>query len=414
MTSHGISLEAARRIAVRAQLLDGAAGLPGGKEGAAQVIERLGYVQIDTIAVVERAHHHTLRSRLPAYKPEMLHELHAQDRRVFEYWGHRASYLPMADYRYYRPLMKSFYDTKSQRGKEVLRKHGPLMRTALRRIRQEGPLSSKDFAPPAEFERGGWWDWKPAKLALEMLFWRGELMISERRNFQRLYDLTERVLPGEVDTRIPSDDELGRFLVRRALGAYGVAREREIQEHIYAANKKVISGALRELLDAGEVVDVSVAGLESAGYYALPDTLDGAGQGQDGSAQLSLLSPFDNHVIQRERVERLFGFDYRLECFTPAAKRKYGYFVLPILWGERFVGRLDPKADRGRKTLSIQNLLFEPEFMQFGELLPVLANGLVTLARANGCDALEFVAVSPRKVRRELERLVVVSMGQSG
>src|SRR3970282_1870176 len=117
---------------------------------------------------------------------------------------------------------------------------------------------------------------------------------------------------------------------------------------------------------------VSVAGLESAGYYALPDTLDGAGQGQDGSAQLSLLSPFDNHVIQRERVEKLFGFDYRLECFTPAAKRKYGYFVLPILWGERFVGRLDPKADRGRKTLSIQTLLCEPEFMQFGELLPVL------------------------------------------
>ena len=227
-----LSLRSARRIAFRAQLLDGKGRFPSGKKGVARTIEKLGYVQIDTISVIERAHHHTLWTRRQDYDPRMLHELQAVDRRVFEYWGHAASYLPISDYRYYLPLKRDYRNPRSKWTRQMLEKHGHLMDSVLERIRVEGPLGSRDFEPPPGIKRGTWWDWKPRKTALELLFWRGDLMVRERRNFQRLYDLTERVLPPETDTRIPDEDELGRFLVRRALSAHGVAREREDQ-HIY-------------------------------------------------------------------------------------------------------------------------------------------------------------------------------------
>ena len=202
-----ISLEHARRMAVHAQLLDGRARLPRGKEGIARTIQKLGYVQIDTIAVVERAHHHTLRTRRRDNRPDMLHELQAKDRRVFEYWGHAVSYLPP---------MRSFQNPKDKWVRERLEAHGYLMPAVLERIRKEGPLSSQDFAPPSGANRSGWWDWKPSTVVLELLFWQG-----------------------------PDEDELGRFLVRRALSAYGVAKEKDVYAHLPATSKVVFSSARR-------------------------------------------------------------------------------------------------------------------------------------------------------------------------
>jgi uncharacterized protein YcaQ len=193
-----ISIARAQKLALHGQGLDGPWKLPAGKEGVAQTIERLGYVQIDTISVVERAHHHTLWSRRSDYGPGMLHELLAADRRVFEYWTHAASYLPMRDYRYYAGRMRSF--ASSDRARQFLADHAKLVREVLRRIRAEGALASADFAAPDGRKRGPWWDWKPAKAALETLFSMGELMVSRRRNFQRVYDLTERVLPAGIET----------------------------------------------------------------------------------------------------------------------------------------------------------------------------------------------------------------------
>jgi len=179
-----LSLSDARRLALRGQLLDGGCALPTGVEGVARTIERLGYVQIDTIAAVNRAHHHTLWVRCPDYDPEMLHALQSEDRRVFEYWAHAMAYLPMSDYRYYVPQMNRIREHGTPWMRDWKKKHGAVLDVVLGRIRAEGPLTSKDFEPPPGTKRGTWWDWKPAKRALELLFWQGDLMIAERRNFQ--------------------------------------------------------------------------------------------------------------------------------------------------------------------------------------------------------------------------------------
>ena len=401
-----LSLELARRIALNAQLPAGSAKPLAGKAAIAQTIEALGYVQIDTIAVIERAHHHTLWTRCPDYQPAMLHELQAKDRRVFEYWGHAASYLPMSDYRYYLPRMRAFNDPKNRWERDRLEKYGHLMEPVLERIRQEGPLSSRDFTPPPNTKRGTWWDWRPAKVALELLFWRGDLMITERRNFQRVYDLTERVLPEGTDTRFPDDDELGQFLVRRALSAHGLAQEREIQEHIHTADKTIISQSLLDLVDAGQVIPLQIEGHDRINYYALRATIEQGAQLKPGPGRVFLLSPFDNLIIQRQRIKRLFGFDYALECYLPAVKRRYGYFVLPILWGEQFVGRLDSKAERKKKRLLIRNLVFEPEFKAFDDFLPLLADKLAEFARFNRCDVVIIEQVTPTTLKPILEHLI--------
>jgi len=250
MVQDVVPLDLARRMALSLQLLGAETEQPPGKEGVARTIETLGYVQIDTIAVVARAHHHTLWVRRPDYEPTMLHELLVEDRRVFEYWGHAASYLPISDYRYYIPKMIGYREAKTAWAQRRLERAGHLLEPVLERIRAEGPLTSKDFAPEPGAQRGTWWDWKPAKIALELLFWRGELMIAERRNFQRVYDLAERVLPPGTATTVPDQGELGRFLIRRALAAYGVAREREIRDHIRGADRALISRVLAEMENA--------------------------------------------------------------------------------------------------------------------------------------------------------------------
>ncbi len=379
-------------------------GLPEGREGVALTIERLGYIQIDTISVVQRAHHHTLWTRFPDYDPEMLYTLQAKDRRIFEFWGHAASYLPMNDYRYYLPRMRNFIDPKDKWAKQRLRKCGHLMDDVLGRIRNEGPLGSKDFKSNPDAESGKWWDWKPAKIALELLFWRGDLMVTERRNFHRMYDLTERVLPDSVDTSMPFEDELGRFLVHRALSSYGIATGKEIVNHLHAASRETILNAVQELVDEDVVIKVSVE--NEGGYYVLSDTIQNSPLSPCAAPKVFLLSPFDNLIIQRDRTSRLFGFDYALECYLPKEKRKHGYYVLPVLWGDRLIGRLDPKADRKNRRMIIRNLRFEPDFDGYDEFLMPFARKLVDFATFNGCEKIEFNEVEPRTIGALLKQLV--------
>ncbi len=410
MSPPSLSLCDARRLAVQAQLLDGHAGLPEGKEGAAGAIDRLGYVQIDTISVVERAHHHALRTRCSDYAPWMLDELLAVDRRVFEYWGHAASYLPIRDFRYYLPRMQR--SPTRERGQAWLTENRTVVDAVLDRIQAEGPLSSKDFHSSDQGRRGTWWDWKPAKMALEMLFSQGKLMVTARRNFQRIYDLTERVLPDTVDTNAPSDDEVHRFLVRRALDAYGVANQREIRMHIDGAGAAEIGNALASLLDEREIVQISIAGVDGQPDYTTPETLDRVGKLPDPE-RCVLLSPFDNLIIQRNRTERLFGFNYSLECYVPAAKRVHGYFVFPILHGDRFIGRLDPKADRKTKTLIVRKLGFEPAIARIADILPKLADTIADFARCNGCETVTFENLRPTSHQRALQRLVRLALAHT-
>jgi len=411
-----ISLKQARRITLNAQLLDGGAKLAKGKEGIAQTIEKLGYVQIDTIAVIERAHHHTLWSRRADYVPEMLRELQTKDRRVFEYWGHAMSYLPISDYRYFLAKMRNFENPKSKWAEISLAKCGHLMQPVLERIRKEGPLCSRDFKPPPGKKGGNWWDWKPAKIALEMLFWRGDLMVAERRNFQKVYDLTDRVLPGHVDTSIPGDDETGQFLVQRALSANGILQEKEIlnflqpcagrDSDLRVANSDTILNSLHGLIDTGQVTPLKIAGENDDNYYALSEILNKSTKPTRKKLRVSILCPFDNLLIQRQRIKNLFGFNYSLECYVPASKRIFGYFTLSILWGENFVGRLDSKADRKNKTFIVHKLAIESTSKNLDVFLPAFAKKLADLARFNRCNKIQLVKITPTKIKANLKRLL--------
>jgi len=397
--------------ALERQLLGSAGIAEPGPEGAARVVEHLGYVQIDTISVVERAHHLTLRTRCPGYRPAMLDRLLATDRRVFEYWGHAASYLPMCDYRFYTTRMREFADPADSWFRSRLEEHGHLMGDILERIRGDGPLAARDFAA-AGWKRSGWWDWKPAKTALELLFWRGDLMVSRRDGFERVYDLAERVLPSGTDIREPEPDELGRFLVRRALSAHGTATPGEIADHIHAAGRGIVREALADLVASGEVVEIAVDGEE--GFYALPEVLEDDAPAP-APGPLRLLSPFDNLIIRRDRTRRLFGFDYALECYVPAARRRHGYFVLPMLYGGRLVGRLDPKADRKAERLLIRSLSLEPGVSATADLLDALARELSDFAAFHGCRGVVPEEGVPAAVRRGLGprlRLVAEETGR--
>jgi uncharacterized protein len=408
-----ISHQTARRMALHAQLLDGRTKIKKGKAGIAQIVGHLGYVQIDTISVIERAHHHVLWTRMPGYEPGYLRQAHAAERTVFEYWGHAASYLPMGDYRFYIPMMRSFYNPAGAWWRSWGEKYGAYLEPVLERIRKEGPKAARDFENADGKRNGPWWDWKPAKAALEMLFWRGELMIRERSGFERVYDLTERVLPEGTDTRLPAPDELGRFIVRRAVSALGVASEKDIRDYIRIGDKGIVARALAEMLFSAEIVRLGVEG-QSGPFYALPGALEKAGASRAGAPRVHLLSPFDNLVISRSRLRERFAFDYTLECYVPKDKRRHGYFVLPILFGANIVGRLDPKADRKTGTFHVRRLVMDPGSGDGDGLIPELGRTLWDLARFNGCRTVLLENIRPKKIIVPLNRALAQEMEGGG
>ena len=414
MKKEKISIKLARRLFLNSQFMDDRTKLKEGKQGILQIITKLGYIQIDPLSVIERAHHHTLWTRLSDYDATNLIELQAKDRRIFEYWGHALSYLPMADYRYFIPRMNNFNHPKTKWVQSLLKQGEPFIQTVLERIRQEGQLSIKEFEAGSKAKNNHEYK-KSIRITLELLFWRGDLMVSERNNLQKYYDLTERVLPENINTAIPAPMEICQFLVGRAFSALGAANEREIRIfmqpessrdfHFLAADKKVISQHLKELVASGDVIQLDVEGVDTT-YYTLKEYIENISTLKQTPSTAFILSPFDNLIIQRERTKLLFGFDYALECYTPAAKRKYGYFVLPILWGENLVGRLDAKADRNNAVLKILNLVFEPEFNGFDEFLPAFVKKLTEFARFNLCKRIEIDDVWSIKIKSTLKELV--------
>ncbi len=359
-----ISLEQARRIALAA----GAGFAPPqgrGAQGVGEIVDRIGYVQVDTISVVERAHHHILYSRYPRYRQD---DLAAAP--VFEYWAHAAAYLSWRDFPHTLPRKERI----RAQGHDWFRAEQAEAAKVLERIRAEGPLLARDFEAAGKTE--GWWDWKPAKRALEYLFQAGELMVAARRGFQKVFDLTERVLPPGTATRTPTGDEHARWYAERALDAWGIVARDEIayqrREHA-----ELIDGALAELEEEGRVVRVGVEGIAGVPYWTRPvelercggaadaaadDSAGAAGSGDGtaaGSRSLRILSPFDPFIIHRKRVQRLFGLDYTVECYVPAHKRRFGYFALPLLWGDSFAGLIDLKADRKQGVLKVNALRYD-------------------------------------------------------
>jgi uncharacterized protein len=343
------------------------------KEGTLKAIEHLGYVQIDTISVVERAHHHTIWTRINDYKKSYLDELIEKDKTVFEYWSHAAAFLPMRDYRFslYRKNMYASGKLKWYFNKRATK-------FVYDRIAAEGPLQSKDFEEKKK--KQGWWEWKESKQALEQLFMEGKLMVARRQGFQKVYDLTERVLPKGINTQAPDEKEYARYLVTKTIRANGLAANSEIG-YLRRHAKTAIGKVLNEMEEEGLILPVKIKGIDEP-LYTSQQNLDLAAQ-HKASKTVSILSPFDNCVIQRNRLKRIFGFDYTIECYLPEAKRQYGYFCLPILYGDNFAGRIDCKAERKEQVLYIKKVFYEKK--ADAKLKSELGKALKKFAVFNGC-----------------------------
>lgn len=393
-----LSPEQVRAIALRSQgLAEDDAPFGDGKAAVLKAIEHLGYVQIDTINVIQRAHHHVLWSRIPGYEPEMLRDLQSPDAAVFEYWNHASSYLPTSAYRFSLPLMRKFRsggthwvdDTPELRVS---------MRRLLARIKKDGPLRISEVEAKTSIQ--GWTEGSVStfeRRALHELWMRGDVMIRARQGMEKVFDLPDRVLPAGTDIRTPTAKETSEFHVRRSLRALGIAKAQELHYLQESADAAIWKATLNEFVDSGEAVEVRMAGVPKVALYALRSAMDGAAEVK--RAAVRFLSPFDNLVIQRKRLSWLFGFDYAVEIYVPAAKRKYGYFVLPILWGDRIVGRLDAKAFRAEKRLVVHNLVWEPSFRDLSAVKAPFKRALREFTRFQGCEDVEISRVEPKGFR---------------
>ena len=383
----------ARKIILHAAGLAKHAQFGKGKDAVYKIIDHLGFIQLDTNYVVERAHHHALAARVPGYKTEWLDELQSEGR-IYEFLTRDSGYMPMHEFRFSFPIHDSF----STKWKSLSQAEVNLMKRILDRISREGPLGANDFENDRVTKSSGWWDWRPSKVALERLHLTGKLLTTRKKDFHKLYDLTENIIPAEVDKTRPTLEEFARYLILRTLKALGIAYPKEMAWNGRFV-KPPVKQELTKLVNTGEVCTVEVDGLKGP-LYMLPfykkKKIIIAGDA-------FVLSPFDMLNVYRHRLRDFFDFDYQVECFVPAPKRKYGYFSLPILVGDTFVARMDSKTDRKRKTLIIHNLHFEPiKIIQ--PATAKICEAIEAFARFNGCNGIVVTRSNNKTLRRTCGR----------
>jgi uncharacterized protein YcaQ len=356
---------------------------PATRDDVLAAIRRMQVLQIDTIHVVARSPYLVLWSRLGDYPQQWLDELLAEGA-LFEYWAHEASFLPIEDYPLYRRLMLDGQSRVFRFVRRWMEDNRAAVDDMLAHIRANGAVRSSDFQR-TDGRKSAWWDWKAEKMALEMLYTTGDLMIARRERFQRVYDLRERVLPEWDDADAPPLAEVRRELVLKAVRALGATPARWVADYFRTA-KRETEPLPAKLADEGLLLRARVEGW-SDDWYIHPDNAalaEAAAAGQLQPAHTTLLSPFDPLVWDRARALALFDFDYRIECYTPAPKRRYGYFTLPILWRGQLVGRLDPKAHRREGVFEIKALHLEPGVPAGEELAADLAEALRACAAWHG------------------------------
>lgn len=353
------------------------------KKDLLNIITKLGYVQIDTISIIERAHKHILWTRFPGYRNDMLDELIDKDKKVFEFWDHAAAYLPMKFYRFSLPRKKMY----AEKYKTWEKKNKKLLKYILERISAEGPLQSRDFDDPKK--RGLWWDWKPAKEGLEFLFHTGRLIARARKNFQKVYDLPERFLTAAVNTEMPSYEELAEHLIMKSITSGGITAENEFT-YLRYHNRNITKKVLNELTENNKIFPVKISNDEKTIYYSTTKILNKLNNAFKFSNDVYILSPFDNLVIQRGRLKKIFGYDYVIECYLPAHKRKFGYFCLPVLYGDKIAGKIDARADRKTGELTVINEFWETGVKTNKDFRNIYLNKLNELALFAGCYIVKY------------------------
>lgn len=395
----------ARAIHLAAQGLADRPRAPATPGDVRAAVERMALLQMDTIHVVARSHHLVLFSRLGSYRQEWLDEL-LESRALFEVWAHEACIAPVEDWGLLRRALETRDHWAVNRARRQLEQHGPRMRELLERVRAGGPVKASDLRTGPR-GRTGWWGWTKEKAWLEAWLALGELMVARRDRFQRVYDVTSRVLPGAAARPLPGAAETGRALVERAVRALGVAQARWINDY-FRTRPRLSAEQLRPLLEDGTLVEVAVRGWAAPGYVHRDhlELAERAAVGRVRPAHSTLLSPFDPVVWDRERARGMFGFDYRLECYVPARRRRYGYFVLPVLRRGAIVGRLDAKAHRAEGRFEVKTFHLEPGVRPSAALIADLARALRECASWHETPEVEVGRTVPASVRRRLASLV--------
>ncbi|MEM6545156.1 MAG: crosslink repair DNA glycosylase YcaQ family protein [Pseudomonadota bacterium] len=367
----------ARRLLLAAQGLN---KTPTGAIDLKQMIERLGFVQLDSIQVVARAHHHILWSRNQNYREPMLDRHMADERQVFEHFTHDASVIPIDFYPMWQRQFRRLEEKVQSWGWDRAKSAGVDLRSIKRRIRQEGPLSTKDFSTKLVGEKS-MWSRPPHKLALDYLWYAGELSTAHRINFTKFYDLTERVIPETHRQRSIADQDQIRWLCDAALRRLVFGTTGDIQRFWDAVDSAEVGAWVKEKASRLMPVDIQGADKSWRRAWAFEDVEQQLAQVPTPTSRLRILNPFDPLIRDRQRLKHLFGFDYTVEMFVPAAKRKWGYYVYPILEGDRFVGRIEVKATRKSGTLEVMNLWSESKINWTTARAEKLAAELLRLGR---------------------------------
>lgn len=377
-----------RRLALAAQGLLQTQPYGRGLSGARKAINHIGYVQIDTISVVERAHHHVFYTRVPNFDPPMVNKM-LLGGDIFEYWTHAAAFIPISDFRFSLPYKQAIKDGQIHWYKK---RDNKLMEELIARIRSDGPLKSRDLETDSA-KRTGWWDWKPAKKALEQLYMEGDLMVRERDGFEKIYDLTERVLSPCIDTSMPSAEDFAEHIIAQQLRCHGLVslkgltylrRNTELRKAVKTlVAERLGQGSLEQVqLESGEIFLLEAGAFECP----LPRLKD----------RMLILSPFDNSVIQRERVKALFQYDYQLECYVPAAKRKYGYFCLPLLFRDELIGRMDCKVHRKHNHFEIKSLYIENHSFDDDLVVSAFVDAVKDFCCFQQCSSVSLINIEPK------------------
>jgi uncharacterized protein YcaQ len=384
-------------------------------------VEDVGGLQLDSINVLDRAHYLTLWSRFGPYDRARLDRLVYRRRLLFEYWAHAACLVPTSALPWWRRAMLD-YRSRHTGWSGWLRRNGKVLTTVQAAVLANGPMGNADFEGRRPAGGGGWWSWRPVQHALHHLWMTGAFTIHSRQHFHKRYDLLERAMPDALGVEPVSSEEFRRWHLERSLRAMGAATETDLSRYLtfprFAPGAR--RAALRSLVARGDVVEV---GLEQTPvrWLALARDLPALARAADTRAPArgtTLLSPFDSLLWHRERVARLFGFDYRIEVYTPGPRRVHGYYTLPILHDGQFIGRVDAKSERAERRLEVRHVHFEEWFSRatpppVGEIridhdaaLAGLAEAITSLATFVGAAHIRLARVTPHRLRAPLARLL--------
>ncbi|MEX3011533.1 winged helix-turn-helix domain-containing protein [Hoeflea sp. TYP-13] len=362
------------------------------KDELQSLIERLGFVQVDSINTVARAHDLILFSRRQCYRPKQLKSLLEKERSLFEHWTHDASIIPTCFYPYWQMRFARNKERLKERWRTWRREgYEEKFDDVLAHIRQHGPVMSRDMGEGEKKNNGGWWDWHPSKTALEYLWRTGRLAVCGREGFQKVYDLSERVIADEHRSNRPEEAETVDWACSSALDRLGFGTSGEIAAFWDGVRPAEAKAWCAEKLGK-ELIEVAIGTVSGKPHKVLarPDVAEQAEAAAEPPARIRVLSPFDPAIRDRKRTERLFGFNYRIEVFVPEPKRKYGYYVFPLLEGDRLIGRIDMKCRRDAGVLDVSALWPEPKVRLGQGRIRRLEAELDRVRRFTGCDRVAF------------------------